>query len=89
MKNVKANTRNFVITEEHLERKINIGLENDKQEIRSTTQKVIQTAVHPITRQYTVYHLGIHIEILAEKWYVDWISPVTKSLAQNTGDFFL
>ena len=57
--------------------------------MRSTTQKCIQTAVHPITRQYIVYQLDLHRERLAEKRYVDWIPAGTKSLDQNVEVFVL
>ena len=60
MKNVKSNTRHFVITEKHLARKMNIVLEKDNHMMRATAQKGIQTAVHPITRRYMLYLLDLH-----------------------------
>ena len=68
MKRVKYHTRHSVITAQHLARKMNIGLEKAKQTMREPTQKVIQTAVHPITRQYIVYHLDLHTARLEGKW---------------------
>ena len=51
MKNVKAHTRQSIITAEHLSRKMNIVLEKAKHMIIPTTQKGIQNSVHPITSQ--------------------------------------
>ena len=87
MKNAKSNTRHSVITAEDLARKMNIGLEKSNQMMRATIDKVIWTAVHPITRRYRVDNLDIHTDILAGKWHVDWISAGTKLLEQNAGDF--
>ena len=85
MKNIKANSRHYVITAEHLACKMNIGLEKSKHMMRATTQKGILTEVYPITRRYRVYHLDLHTSILAGKWYVYCILDGTKSLAQNAG----
>ena len=60
MKEVKANTRHSVIKAEHLASNMNIGLEKVEQMMIATTQKGIQNAVHPITRQYRVYPLHLH-----------------------------
>ena len=89
MKKVKSHTSHSFITAEHLVRKMNIGLENSKQMMRATTQKYIQTAVHPITRRYRVDHLDLHTARFAGNWHVYQISTGTKSLAQNAGYFVL
>ena len=67
MKRVKANTRHSIITAEHLARNMNIGLERSTQMMTSTTQKGLQIAVHPITRQYIVDHLDLQTVRLAGK----------------------
>ena len=85
MKKVKVNTRQSVITVEHLARNMDIGLEKAKHIMIEITQKVIKTTVHPITRQYRVYHVDLHTARLAGKCYFDWILSVTKSMAQNSG----
>ena len=89
MKKVKYNTRQSVITAEHLACKMNIEFLNSKNIMRETTQKVIIISVHPITRRYRVDHSDLHTSILAGKWYVDWILAGTESLAQNAGYFLL
>ena len=73
MKNVKAHTMHSIITAEHLARKMNTGLEKADQMMIATTQKVIRTEVHPITRRYRVDHLDLHTAILTRKCYIDWI----------------
>ena len=87
MKNVKSNTRHSVITAEHLARKMNILLENDKHMMRATTQKGIRIAMQSINRRYREDPLDLNTYIFSGKWYVDWILAGTKSPAQNAGDF--
>ena len=53
----------------------------------STTQKVIQTTVHPVIKRYRVDHLDLHTSRLAGTCYVEWILNGTKSLDQNAGAF--
>ena len=86
-KKVKSHTSHSSITAEYLTRKMNIGLEKSKQIMIATTQKVIQTAVHPITRRYKVDHLDLYTARLVGKYFVDWISAGTKLLSHNAVDF--
>ena len=53
---VVSNSRNLVLTPEHLAWKLNIGLVKVNPMLRVTTQCGIDTAVHPIIRRYRTYH---------------------------------
>ena len=56
---VVANSRNYVVTPEYLERTLNIGMDKAKQMLSVTTQQIICTTVNPISRIYRTDHLEI------------------------------
>ena len=68
---VITNERHSKVTPEELSRKWNVGLQTAKDTLRVTTQKGIQTAIHPMTRRVRVDHLHLHRQRLRGTWYTD------------------
>ena len=83
---VVAHLSHSVATPKHLAWTINIGLYKANQILRVTTQRVIYTEVHPISRRYITDHLGFHFKYISGGWYVDWMPAATKSITQCKGE---
>ena len=70
------------MTPEQLSHTLNIGLDQEKQILRVTTQCGIHKEVHPISRNYRTYNLDICRKYISGRWYVDWMPVATKSITQ-------
>ena len=75
-----ANSRYSVVTPEYLARTLNIGLDKSKQMLLVTNQCGICTAMHPISRRYRTYHLGLLRKCISVRWYVDWMISAEKMI---------
>ena len=84
---VVANSRHSVVTPEYLARTLNIGLDQAKQILRVTTQRVIRTAMHPTSIRYSTYHLDPHRKYTSGIWYVNCILAAKNIITQFRSAF--
>ena len=55
--------------------------------LRVTTQCVIRTTVHPISRRYRTDNFYLHRKYINGRWYLDWMIDATNSIMQCRGKF--
>ena len=84
MHSIITNDRRSKIGPEELSRKWNIGFQTVKDTLAETTQHVIRTVVHPMSRRLRVDHLRLHRPVLRGTWYADTLFSKIKSIIGNT-----
>jgi hypothetical protein len=79
-----TNHRHSKVTLEDLAWKWNIGIDTAKRTLQVTTQRGIQTALHPLTRRVCVDHLDLHRPHLRrQQWYCNTMLAKVKSKLGN------
>ena len=81
---VGAKDRHSQVTAETVARKFRCGLETAQRTLKTTTQRGVRHAVHPLHRRYRVDHLNLHRKRLRDVFYMDTLSFKVKSLAGFT-----
>jgi hypothetical protein len=80
-----TNDRHSKVTPEDLAWKWNIGIDIAKRTLQVTTQRGIQTALHPLTQHVRVDHRDLHRPCLrGQRWYCDILLAKVKAKLGNT-----
>ena len=81
---VGAKDRHSRVTPEMVAKKFRCGLETAQRTLKTTTQRGIRHAIHPLHRPYRVDHLNLHRRRLHDSFYMDTLVSKVKSLAGYT-----
>jgi len=76
--------RHHAVSAELLSRKWGIGLDTAKRMLEVTTQRGIQSAVHPLSRRYRTDILQTRLRRLNTTFYTDMMFSTVKSLKGNS-----
>ena len=79
MQIIITNDKHSKIVPKGLSRKWNIELQTAKDTLAATTQHVVHTAVHLVSRTLRVDHLHLHRPLLHGTWYADTLLSKVKS----------
>jgi hypothetical protein len=82
IKTFQSKGRHSSVSPEDLSKQWQIGLEQSKETLKRTTQRVIQLAVMPLARQYRADKM-FQTKLLAGKWASDTMDGHVKSLDGN------
>ena len=81
---VGAKDRHSQVTAETVARKFRCGLETARRTLKTTTQRGVRHAMHPLHRRYRVDHLNLHRKRLRDVFYMDTLFSKVKSLSGFT-----
>lgn len=81
---VGSKNRHSQVDAETVARKFRCGIETAQQTLKTTTQRGVRHAIHPLHRRYRVDHLNLHKRRLADTFYMDTLFSKVKSLNGNT-----
>ena len=81
---VGAKDRHSQVSTETVARKFRCGLETAQRTLKTTTQRGIRHAIHPLHRRYRVDHLNLHRRRLHHVFYMDTLFSKVKSLSGFT-----
>lgn len=65
-------------------KKFRCGLETAQRTLKTTTQRGVRHAIHPLHRRYRVDHLNLHRKRLHDTFYMDTLFSKVKSLGGYT-----
>jgi hypothetical protein len=68
---VGSKDRHSRVNAETVARKFRCGIETAQRTLKTTTQRGIRHAIHPLHRRYRVDHLNLHRRRLADTFYMD------------------
>jgi hypothetical protein len=77
---VGAQDRHSRVTPETVARMFRCGLETAQKTLKTTTQRGVRQAIHPLHRRYRVNHLDLHRRRLQDTFYMDTLHSKVKSL---------
>jgi hypothetical protein len=72
--------RHSQVTAEEVARKFRCGIELAKQTLKTTTQRGVRHAIHPLHRRYRVDHLHLNRRRLNDTFYTDTLFSRVKSI---------
>ena len=81
---VGSKDRHSQVNAETVARKFRCGIETAQRTLKTTTQRGVRHAIHPLHRRYRVDHLNLHKRRLADTFYMDTLFSKVKSLNGNT-----
>ena len=81
---VGAKDRHSQVTAEAIARRFRCGLETAQRTLKTTTQRGVRHAMHPLHRRYRVNHLDLHRRRLRDVFYMDTLFSKVKSLSGHT-----
>jgi len=81
---VGAKDRHSRVSPETIARKFRCGLETAQKTLKSTTQRGVRHAIHPLHRRYRVDHLNLNRRRLNDTFYMDTLFSKVKSLGGYT-----
>jgi hypothetical protein len=77
---VGSKDRHSRVNAETVARKFRCGIETAQRTLKTTTQRGVRHAIHPLHRRYRVDHLNLHRRRLADTFYMDTLFSKVKSL---------
>ena len=81
---VGTKDRHSQVSAESVARKFRCGLETAQRTLKTTTQRGIRHAIHPLHRRYRVDHLNLHRRRLRDVFYMDTLFSKVKSISGFT-----
>ena len=81
---VGAKEQHSQVSAETVARKFQCGLEPSQRTLKTTTQRGVRHAMHPLHRRYRVDHLNLHWRRLRDVLYMDTLFLKVKSLSGFT-----
>jgi hypothetical protein len=81
---VGAKDRHSKVTAEAIARKFKCGIETAQRTLKTTTQRGIRQAIHPLHRRYRVDHLNYNRRRLHDTFYMDTLFSKVKSIGGYT-----
>ena len=81
---VGAKDRHSQVSAETVARKFRCGLETAQRTLKTTTQRGVRHAIHPLHRRYRVDHLNLHRKRLRDVFYMDTLFSKVKSISGFT-----
>jgi hypothetical protein len=81
---VGAKDRHSQVSAETIARKFRCGLETAQRTLKTTTQRGVRHAIHPLHRRYRVDHLNLHRRRLHDTFYMDTLFSKVKSISGYT-----
>ena len=81
---VGAKDRHSQVSPETVARKFRCGLETARRTLKTTTQRGVRHAIHPLHRRYRVDHLNLHRKRLRDVFYMDTLFSKVKSISGFT-----
>ena len=81
---VGAKERHSQVSAETVARKFRCGLETAQRTLKTTTQRGVRHAMHPLHRRYRVDHLNLHRRRLHDVFYMDTLFSKVKSISGFT-----
>jgi hypothetical protein len=77
---VGSKDRHSRVNAETVARKFRCGIETAQRTLKTTTQRGVRHAIHPLHRRYRVDHLNLHRRRLADTFYMDTLFSKVKSI---------
>ena len=77
---VGAKDRHSQVTAETVAKRFRCGIETAQKTLKTTTQRGVRQAIHPLHRRYRVNHLDLHRRRLQDTFYMDTLHSRVKSL---------
>ena len=77
---IGSKDRHSRVNAETVARKFRCGIETAQRTLRTTTQRGVRYAVHPLHRRYRVDHLNLHRRRLADTFYMDTLFSKVRSI---------
>jgi hypothetical protein len=78
---VGAKDRHSQVSPEAVARKFRCGLETARRTLKTTIQRGVRHAIHPLHRRYRVDHLNLHRKRLRDVFYMDTLFSKVKSIS--------
>ncbi|KAI2507370.1 Reverse transcriptase (RNA-dependent DNA polymerase) [Fragilaria crotonensis] len=77
---IGSKDRHSRVNAETVARRFRCGIETAQKTLKTTTQRGVRYAIHPLHRRYRVDHLNLHRRRLADTFYMDTLFSKVKSL---------
>ncbi len=77
---IGSKDRHSRVNAETVARRFRCGIETAQKTLKTTTQRGVRYAIHPLHRRYRVDHLNLHKRRLADTFYMDTLFSKVKSL---------
>ena len=81
---VGAKDRHSQVNAETIARKFRCGVETAQKTLKTTTQRGVRQAIHPLHRRYRVNHMDLHRRRLHDTFYMDTLFSKVRSIGGNT-----
>ena len=81
---IGSKDRHSQVTAEIVAKRFRCGIETAQKTLKSTTQRGVRQALHPLNRRYRVDHLNLNRKRLHDTFYMDTLFSKVKSLGGNT-----